>query len=104
MECPDQTYRSTNGQITFDNMLSAIVNREVVITGKLPLLREDVVAWIYANGGRYHNRVRRKTDTLIVGDLPGRNTKKIERTLELHGQGFQVQIISGSDLCDLIKK
>lgn len=39
-------------------ILSEIFQKEIAITGTLPVPRKEMVAWIEANGGRYHDRVR----------------------------------------------
>ena len=76
-------------------ILSEIFQKEIAITGTLPVPRKEMVAWIEANGGRYHDRVRRLTDILIVGELPGFITRKLARALELNEKGNRIIIIDG---------
>lgn len=74
-------------------ILSEIFQKEIEITGTLPVPRKEMVAWIEANGGRYHDRVRWSTDKLIVGELPGFITRKLARALELNEKGNRIIII-----------
>lgn len=76
-------------------ILSEIFQKEIAITGTLPVPRKEMVAWIEANGGRYHDRVRWSTDILIVGELPGFITRKLARALELNEKGNRIIIIDG---------
>ena len=76
-------------------ILSDIFQKEIAITGTLPVPRKEMVAWIEANGGRYHDRVRWSTDILIVGELPGFITRKLARALELNEKGNRIIIIDG---------
>ena len=77
-------------------ILSEIFQKEIAITGTLPVPRKEMVAWIEANGGRYHDRVRWSTDILIVGELPGFITRKLARALELNEKGNRIIIIDKS--------
>lgn len=76
-------------------ILSEIFQKEIAITGTLPVPRKEMVAWIEANGGRYHDRVRWSTDILIVGELPGFITRKLARALELNEKGNRIIIVDG---------
>lgn len=76
-------------------ILSEIFQKEIAITGTLPVPRKEMVAWIEANGGRYHDRVRWSTDILIVGELPGFITRKLARAPELNEKGNRIIIIDG---------
>lgn len=80
------------------SILYDISQKEIAITGTLPVLRKEMVAWIEANGGRYHDRVRWATDILIVGELPGFITRKLARALELNAKGYGIIILDGAVL------
>ena len=86
------------------NVLAVIAKKEIAITGTLPILREEMVAWIEAHGGQYHDGVRRSTDTLIVGELPGFITRKLARALELNAKGNRVVILDGAILLAKIRQ
>ena len=81
-----------------DKMLSAIVEKEVAITGTLPIRRAEMIDWIHAHGGYYHNGVRYLTNTLIVGELPGFITRKLRRANELNVREERIVILDGTEL------
>ena len=81
-----------------DKMLSAIVGKEVAITGTLPIPRAEMIDWIHAHGGYYHDRVRYLTNTLIVGELPGFISRKLRRANELNAREERIVILDGTEL------
>lgn len=75
------------------NLPSAIVGKKFVITGTLPVSRDEAKDWIEARGGLTSNSVSKKTDYLLAGDEAG---SKLTKAVELG-----IKIIDWSELQSL---
>lgn len=72
----------------------ALAGKSFVITGTLPVKRDDAKDFIEKNGGRIMSGVSAKLDYLVVGDDPGSKLEKAE--------GLGVTILSWEDLQKLV--
>lgn len=70
--------------------------KSFLITGTLPVKRDDAKIMIENNGGKISSAISNKLNYLIVGDDPG---SKVEKAQKLN-----IQILSWEDLVSLIKK
>lgn len=73
----------------------ALSGMSFLITGTLPVKRDDAKDFIEKNGGKILSSVSSKLSYLVVGDDPG---SKVEKA-----QGLGVKIISWDELQELIK-
>ena len=74
---------------------SQLKDKSFVITGELPLSREQVKNLIKEQGGKVLSAVSRKTDYLICGENPG---SKKDKALHL-----SVQILNWTEFQKLLK-
>ncbi len=72
----------------------ALAGKSFLITGTLPVKRDEAKDFIEANGGKILSSVSKKLDFLVIGDDPG---SKVERAIEL-----EVKIISWEELTKMI--
>ncbi len=78
-----------------DGGSSKLVGKRFVITGTLPIGRDEVKDLIEANGGQVLSGVSKKTDFLLAGDDAGSKLQK--------AAGFGVSIIDWDGLQDLLR-
>ena len=71
-----KTMRSASAKV--DNS-DALVGKTFVITGTLPVRREEVGEWITAHGGRVSTSVSKHTDYLVCGTDAGSKLTKAEQ-------------------------
>jgi len=72
-----------------------LANKKFVITGTLPLPRDEVKDLIEAHGGETSGSVSRKTDYVLAGDDPGSKLKKAEE--------LGIKIIDWDEFQELLK-
>ncbi|MCW1969215.1 MAG: NAD-dependent DNA ligase LigA, partial [Anaerolineae bacterium] len=58
---------------------AALVGKTFVITGTLSKPREEIAAWIEANGGKVTDSVSKKTSYVVVGESPGSKAAKAQQ-------------------------
>ena len=93
-QAQELTQLGVSFEISQRNLTGPLVGKSFVVTGTLPVKREEVHETIEKNGGKILSSVSSKLNYLIIGDDPGSKAQKAET--------LGVQIITWDDFLKMI--